>query len=300
VSIVPGELVDLGLDVGTGDLGVVLDLFGFDFVVEVADVADDGVVLHLGHVLGPDDALIAGGGDVDVDLVEAFLDGDHLVAFHARLKSADGVDLGDVNASSRSLHGLGASLSDVSETADEDLLAGDHHVGGSVEAVNEGVLAAVDVVELGLGDRVVDINEGADELAFLLELVESGHTSGSLLRNTLQVLGQFGEVFLVLLEGSVDGLQQPVLVLRQLLSGGLDQLAGFLELLLNSQTFDEVDSGITSVVDDQVGSFTVPVEAVVGEVPVLLDGFSLPGENGCGLGFSDGRGGVVLGGVDVA
>ena len=29
-----------------------------DLVVKVADVADDGVVLHLGHVLGHDDVLL--------------------------------------------------------------------------------------------------------------------------------------------------------------------------------------------------------------------------------------------------
>ena len=33
------------------------ELTHVDLVVEVADVADDGVVLHLGHVLGHDDVL---------------------------------------------------------------------------------------------------------------------------------------------------------------------------------------------------------------------------------------------------
>ena len=37
-----------------------------DLVVEVADVADDGLVLHLRHVLGGDDVPVAGGGDEDV------------------------------------------------------------------------------------------------------------------------------------------------------------------------------------------------------------------------------------------
>jgi hypothetical protein len=34
----------------------------------VADIADDGVVLHRAHVLDGDDVLVAGGGDEDVAL----------------------------------------------------------------------------------------------------------------------------------------------------------------------------------------------------------------------------------------
>jgi hypothetical protein len=37
-----------------------------DFVVEVADVADDGHVLHLAHMLDADHVLVAGRGDEDV------------------------------------------------------------------------------------------------------------------------------------------------------------------------------------------------------------------------------------------
>ena len=42
-----------------------------DLVVEVADVADDGLVLHPQHVLERDDVAVAGGGDVDVRLARA-------------------------------------------------------------------------------------------------------------------------------------------------------------------------------------------------------------------------------------
>jgi hypothetical protein len=55
--------VDLFLDVGPL---VVLQRGDLNFVVEVADVADDRHVLHLAHVLDADDVLVAGGGDEDV------------------------------------------------------------------------------------------------------------------------------------------------------------------------------------------------------------------------------------------
>ena len=64
VAVLEDELVHLGLDVdllrGRDEAGEV------DLVVEVADIADDGVVLHLGHVARHDDALVSGGGDEDV------------------------------------------------------------------------------------------------------------------------------------------------------------------------------------------------------------------------------------------
>ena len=60
------DVVDLRLDVfplaglERGDV---------DLVVEVADVAHDGVVLHALHVLVGDHLVVTGGGDEDVALV---------------------------------------------------------------------------------------------------------------------------------------------------------------------------------------------------------------------------------------
>jgi hypothetical protein len=63
----------LRLDVGALGVGRV-ELVDLDLVVEVADVADDGLVLHRAHVLERDDVLVAGGGDVDVGGAERGLD----------------------------------------------------------------------------------------------------------------------------------------------------------------------------------------------------------------------------------
>ena len=63
--------------------------------VEVADVADDGAVLHRAHVLDGDDVDVAGGGDEDVGARRGVVHGHDLVAFHRRLQRADRIDLGD-------------------------------------------------------------------------------------------------------------------------------------------------------------------------------------------------------------
>jgi len=79
-------------------------------------------------------------------------------------------------------------------------LAADQNVGGAVDAVDQRVAAAVLVVELRLGHRVIDVDGGEEQQAFLGELVEPmdarcrllGHALdlGRDLRPPLGVLGE--------------------------------------------------------------------------------------------------------------
>nr|GLL44259.1 hypothetical protein MtrunA17_Chr8g0378081 [Ipomoea trifida] len=87
------EPVGLGLDGDPLHARVCLEPVHVDFVVEVADVAHDGVVLHLAHVAYHDDVLVAGGGDEDVGVAHHVVQGEDLQAFHEGLESADWVDL---------------------------------------------------------------------------------------------------------------------------------------------------------------------------------------------------------------
>ena len=69
-------------------------------------------------------------------------------------------------------------------------LSSKHDIGGPLDPVNQGLPAAVEVVELGLGHGVVDV-DGGDLQGLLGEhLVQVVHTSGGLLRQTLDSLRQ--------------------------------------------------------------------------------------------------------------
>jgi hypothetical protein len=85
------HVVHLRLDVLPG---VLLQRGDVDLVVEVADVADDGLVLHLEHVLFGQDVVVAGAGDEDVAVFGGVVHGHHAVAFHRGLQGADRIDLG--------------------------------------------------------------------------------------------------------------------------------------------------------------------------------------------------------------
>src|SRR5574343_1933926 len=105
-----GDVVDLRLDLFPR---VAFDRRDVDLGVEVADVADDGVVLHLHQVMVIDDVEVAGGGDEDVGLVGGVVHGHDAVAFHGGLQGADRVDFGDPDLGGQGAQGLGGTLAHV-------------------------------------------------------------------------------------------------------------------------------------------------------------------------------------------
>ena len=84
------DLVDLRLDVVPFEVSQRGHL---NLAVEMADIADDGAVLHLAHVVDRDHVDIAGGRDEDVGPRRGVLHGRDLVALHRGLKRADRIDL---------------------------------------------------------------------------------------------------------------------------------------------------------------------------------------------------------------
>ena len=115
-----------------------------------------------------------------------------LVAFHRRLQRADRIDLGDDHAAALAAERLGAALADFAEAEHHGDLAAEHDVGGAVQAVDQRVAAAVDVVELALGDRVVDVDRREQQRAGFHHLVEAMHAGRRLLADAAQIRGDVG------------------------------------------------------------------------------------------------------------
>jgi hypothetical protein len=181
-TVTIGELVsvDLVLDVDALDAGVGFKTLKINLVVEVTNVTNNSVVLHLSHVFDHDNVLVSGGSNENVSSSNNRLDSLDIVTFHASLEGTDGINLSDNNTGTACLHSSSTSLSDITETADNNLLSGDHDIGRSHETVGKRVFAAVDVVELLLGDRVVNINSLEEELALGGHLFETVDTGGGL------------------------------------------------------------------------------------------------------------------------
>jgi hypothetical protein len=190
-----------------------------------------------------------------------------------------------------------AALAHVAVAGHAGHLAGDHHVGGALDAIDQALTAAVEVVELALRDRVVDVDGAEGQRALGRHFLQAVHTGGGLFGHPDDLGG------LARVPGRVHG---------QLgLDGGVQ--AGFLfalrvgddgDVLLGALAQDHQQRGVATVVQDHVRAFLrgasgAELEDAVREVPVFGERFALVREDRRAA-FDQRRGGMVLRAEDVA
>ena len=204
---------------------------------------------------------------------------------------------------------LGAALADFAEPAHDGDLAAEHDVGRAREAVGQRVAAAVDVVELALGHRVVDVDGGEEQRARFHHLIETVHAGRRLLADAADRRGDARPARP--LSFAIDRLIRSRMTPHS--SGcrvGVERrhVPGLLELraLVHHQR------RVAAIVHDQRRAGAVgPLERFARAPPVLLERLALPGEHRRALrlprraaGFrpadDDGGGGVILRREDVA
>jgi hypothetical protein len=219
-----------------------------------------------------------------------FQDG-HFVAVHRGLQRADRVNLGHLHARARAAQRGGRALAHVAIAADHGDLAGHHRVGGAADAVHQRFLAAVLVVELRLGDAVVDVDRREGQLALLVQVVQAMHAGGGFFRHALDRGLGLGE--------PAGGLLHPLLDLQ------LDDLFLFglrygqhVFACLHPGTQKDVKRGVAAIIKDHVRAFGEH-EGAVEVIPMLGQGLALDGKDRDARG-GNGGGGVVLGREDVA
>lgn len=175
-------------------------------------------------------------------------------------------------------------------------LSSHHEIRGAIDSIDERVAASKDVVELGLGDRVVHVDAGEQQLASLVHLVQTLHSGGGLLRHALDVghhlVPVAGMALLQTLQQSVDNLQ--LRVVRVLVQNGGVVLGLFFEKRNKTHEMEKharhqthlesaVDqqSGVSSVVDEELARLRVAkVQRLPGGLPVLFQRLALPGKHG--------------------
>jgi hypothetical protein len=182
-AVVKLEAINLSLDVDDL-LGVLVQPSNVDLSIEVANVANDGVLGHLNEVLSADNIAAASGSDEDVRAGSSILHGGNLKTLHSGLESVDGVNLGNDDTSTHSAERVSASLTNITITSNDGSLTGDHDISGTLDTVQKGLAATIQVVELGLGDGVVNVDSGELQSTLLHTLVQTVNTSGGLLGQT--------------------------------------------------------------------------------------------------------------------
>ena len=178
------------------------------------------------------------------------------------LKSADGIDFGDVDDGSECFKCLAAPLADFAVAADDHLLAAEHHVGGSLETVDDGLLARIQIVKLGFRHGIVHVHRRNSQFVGFRQLVKTVHSGHALLDDTFQT----GKEKVDKLRNADEGKWKKKKTFDQFEHGRI-----FLE--------DQV-GGITSVVQNHIGLPILGCDATIDAPPEILLRFTTPSENG--------------------
>src|SRR4029450_959618 len=165
-------------------------------------------------------------------------------------------------------------------TADNGDLAADQHVGRTVETIDQRMTNAVTVVELRLGDRVVDVDGGKHQGARAQHLVQPMYSGGGLLGHTLDGIRDLDPG--ASLGQRLAEQPQKDAPLLGVICRRLRNLPSLLRLC--APVYEQC--GVTAIVEDHVGKFVIwPVENLAGTPPVFLQRLALPGEYRHALGI---------------
>ena len=266
-----GVLVDLRLDVGAHDAFGFVQAIDLNLVVEVTNVTNDGLILHLLHVLEADDVLVAGRGHINVTPAQRVFNRKHAESFHRSLQGADRVNLGHHNLRTLSTECLGTTLADIAVTADDTDLAGNHHIGRALDAVDQRLAATVEVVELRLGHRVIHIDRRYQQRAGVGHLIETMHTGSGFFGNTLPVGNDLVENTRLL---ALDVLKQ---ILDHLLFLAARRSADPVGSVLHFIALVNEQSRIATVINDQLRTKALRVhQRLPGAPPIFFERLTLP------------------------
>src|SRR5439155_14914553 len=157
------------------------------------------------------------------------------------------IDLGDDDAAALAAQRLGAALAHFTEPANDGDLAAQHHVGRAREAVRKRVTAAVDVVELALGDRVVDVDGGEEQRAGFHHLIQAVHAGRRLFTDAANGRREARPAALVLLDRPANQIEDHAPLFRL----GVPLERGNLTDLLELGALVHHERRVAAVVDDQ-------------------------------------------------
>ncbi len=138
----------------------------------MTDIANDRLIFHPPHVLERNDMIVAGCADKNICLIAGVVHGDDPETFHRCLQRADRIDLGDPDDGAQPAQGLSGAFAHVAVAADHRDLAGNHHVGRALDAVDQRFTAAIEVVKLRFGDRIIDVDGRKGQFALFHHAVQ--------------------------------------------------------------------------------------------------------------------------------
>ena len=182
--------VHLVLDVGPL---VVFQAGHLNFIVEMADVADDRHVLHFAHMLDTNDILVACGGDENVGTSNLFFQQDNFETIHRGLKRADWVNFGHFHTCTGAAQRRSRAFAHIAIATNDGNFTGHHRVRRATDAIYQRFLTAIFVVEFRLGHRVVHVDRRKRQLAIALQFIKTVNTGCGFFGHALDRIACFRE-----------------------------------------------------------------------------------------------------------
>ena len=127
---------------------MVLQRSDLNFIVEVANVANDRHVLHLAHMLDPDHIFVACRCDENISGRQHVFQQYNFEPVHRRLKRANRVYFGDFHTCTGTGQRSSRAFAHVAVAHDNRNFTGHHGVGCTANTVNQRFLTAIFIVEL--------------------------------------------------------------------------------------------------------------------------------------------------------
>mmetsp|Transcript_20887 Transcript_20887/g.23232 ORF Transcript_20887/g.23232 Transcript_20887/m.23232 type:complete len:204 (+) Transcript_20887:134-745(+) len=135
VTVFKLEFITLWFNVNSCDSWVGLKSFHINFVIEMSNVSNNSIVLHLRHMFSHDNSLVTGGSNEDISFSYNRFKSLYLKSFHTGLEGTDWVNFGNGNSGTSGLHGSGRSFTNITISTDNNMLSGDHDISSSHDTI---------------------------------------------------------------------------------------------------------------------------------------------------------------------
>ena len=107
-----------------------------NFVIKMADIADDGLIFHLRHVVVRNHVIIAGRGDKNVGMFSRIIHGHHAITFHRRLQRANRVNFRYPHLRGKRAQRLRRAFAHIAIACHHRYFTCHHHVGRALNRID--------------------------------------------------------------------------------------------------------------------------------------------------------------------
>src|SRR5699024_9672468 len=114
-----------------------------NFIIEVTNVANDGLIFHRYHVFDHNDVASARGGNEDIGGGNDVVEPSNLVAVHSCLKCDDRIDFSDDHSGALACQRIGGTFTNVTVSGNHGSFAANEYVGAAHDAIGQGVTDTV-------------------------------------------------------------------------------------------------------------------------------------------------------------